>query len=66
MGQHVNAITAGTLDAGYTLEPQASTTRKLVARTLESENGIAFEAGCAITRDVIKNGPDVARRFAAV
>src|SRR5262245_24141896 len=77
MGQHVNAMTAGTFDAGYTLEPQASTMRKLgVARTLEAgvitkyilddENGNAFAAGCAVTGDFIKNRPDVARRFAAV
>jgi NitT/TauT family transport system substrate-binding protein len=77
MGQHVNAMTSGTFDAGYTLEPQASTMRKLgVARTLEAgvitkyilddENGNAFAAGCAVTSDFIKNRPDVARRFAAV
>ena len=77
MGQHVNAMTSGTFDAGYTLEPQASTMRKLgVARTIEAgvitkyilgdENGNAFAAGCAITSDFIKNRPDVARRFAAV
>jgi len=77
MGQHVNVMTSGTFDAGYTLEPQASTMRKLgVARTLEAgvitkyilgnENGNAFAAGCAITSDFIKNRPDVARRFAAV
>src|SRR3984885_7625477 len=53
MGQHVNVMTSGTFDAGYTLEPQASTMRKLgVARTLEAgvitkyilgdENGNAF------------------------
>ncbi len=74
MSQHVNA---GTFDAGYTLEPQASTMRKLgVARTLEAgvitkyilgnENGNAFAAGCALTSDFIKARPDVARRFAAV
>ena len=77
MGQHVNVMSSGTFDAGYTLEPQASTMRKLgVARTLEAgvitkyilddENGNAFAAGCAITSDFIKNRPDVARRFAAV
>jgi NitT/TauT family transport system substrate-binding protein len=77
MGQHVNAMKAGTFDAGYTLEPQASIMRKLgVARTLEAgviakyilgdEDGNAFAAGCAITSDFIKNRPDVARRFAAV
>jgi NitT/TauT family transport system substrate-binding protein len=77
MGQHVNVMTSGTFDAGYTLEPQASTMRKLgVARTIEAgviakyilddENGNAFAAGCAVTSDFIKNRPDVARRFAAV
>lgn len=77
MAQHVNAMTSGAFDAGYTLEPQASTMRKLgVARTLEAgvitkyilgdENGNAFAAGCAITSDFIKNRPDVARRFALV
>ena len=35
MGQHVNAMTAGTFDGGYTLEPNASTMRKMgVATTL--------------------------------
>src|SRR6202049_4912437 len=77
MRQRVNAMTGGTFDAGYTLEPQASTMRKLgVARTLEAgviakyilddENGDAFAAGCAITSDFIRSRPDVARRFAAV
>jgi NitT/TauT family transport system substrate-binding protein len=76
MGQHVNAITAGTFDAGYTLEPQASIMRRLdVARTLEAgliskyilgdEGANAFAAGCAFTSDFIANRPDVARRFAA-
>ena len=77
MSQHVNVMTSGAFDAGYTLEPQASTMRKLgVARTLEAgviakyilgdEDGDAFAAGCAITSDFIKTRPDVARRFAAV
>jgi NitT/TauT family transport system substrate-binding protein len=76
MGQHVNAMTAGTFDAGYTLEPNASTMRKLgVARTLETgliskyilgdESANAFAAGCALTSEFIKTRPDVARRFAA-
>ena len=74
MSQHVNVMTSGSFDAGYTLEPQASTMRKLgVARTLEAgviakyilgdEDGNAFAAGCAVTSDFIKR---VARRFAAV
>ena len=61
MGQHVNAMTAGTFDAGYTLEPNASTMRKLgVARTIEAgviahyilgdPEANAFVAGCALTR----------------
>jgi NitT/TauT family transport system substrate-binding protein len=77
MTQHVNVMTAGTFDAGYTLEPQASTMRKLgVARTLEAgviakyilgdDNGEAFAAGCGITGDFIRNRPDVARRFGLV
>ena len=41
MGQHVNAMTARTFDAGYTLEPNASVMRK---------NGVAttFEAGVIV------------------
>ena len=65
MGQHVNAMTAGTFDGGYTLEPNASTMRKLgVARTLEAgviakyilgdRDANAFAAGCALTSDFIK------------
>ena len=38
MSQHVNVMTSGTFDAGYTLEPQASTMRKLgVARMTARE-----------------------------
>ena len=76
MGQHVNAMTAGTFDAGYTLEPNASTMRKLgVARTIEAgviahyilgdPQANAFVGGCALTSDFIKSRPDVAKRFAA-
>ena len=74
MGQHVNAMTAGTFDAGYTLEPNASTMRKMgVATTLEAglianyvlgnPEANAFVGGCALTTDFIKSKPDVARRF---
>jgi NitT/TauT family transport system substrate-binding protein len=74
MGQHVNAMTAGTFDAGYTLEPNASTMRKMgVATTLEAgviahyvlgnPEANAFVGGCALTTDFIKAKPDVARRF---
>ncbi len=76
MGQHVNAMTAGTFDAGYTLEPNASTMRKLgVASTIEAgviahyvlgdPNANAFVGGCALTSDFIKSRSDVARRFTA-
>ncbi len=76
MGQHVNVMTAGTFDAGYTLEPNASTMRKLgVASTIEAgviahyvlgdPDANAFVAGCAMSSDFIKARPDVAKRFAA-
>jgi NitT/TauT family transport system substrate-binding protein len=76
MGQHVNAMTAGTFDAGYTLEPNASTMRKLgVATTLEAgviakyilgdPKANAWAAGGVVSSDFIKNRPDVAKRFAA-
>jgi NitT/TauT family transport system substrate-binding protein len=76
MGQHVNAMTAGTFDAGYTLEPNASVMRKNgVASTLEA--GViakyilgdpyahAWAAGCVVSSDFIKNRPEVAKRFTA-
>jgi NitT/TauT family transport system substrate-binding protein len=76
MAQHVNAMTAGTFDAGYTLEPNASTMRKLgVASTIEAgviahyilgdPGANAFAAGCAITSEFIKSRPDAAKRFTA-
>ncbi|NVO16368.1 MAG: ABC transporter substrate-binding protein [Rhodoplanes sp.] len=76
MAQHVNAITAGTFDAAFTLEPQASTMRKLgVASTLEAgliakyvlgdPEANAFVAGCVVSSDFVKNRPDVAKRFTA-
>lgn len=74
MAQHVNVMQAGTFDAGYTLEPNASTMRKMgVAETVEAgviahyvlgdPNANAFVGGCALTSEFIKNRPDVARRF---
>jgi NitT/TauT family transport system substrate-binding protein len=74
MGQHVNAMTAGTFDAGYTLEPNASTMRKMgVATTLEAgvvakyvlgdPEANAFVGGAALTTEFIKSRPDVAKRF---
>jgi len=75
MGQHVNAMTAGTFDGGYTLEPNASMMIKAgVARSLEAgviskyilgdEKADAYAAGCAMTSDFIARRPDVAKRFA--
>jgi NitT/TauT family transport system substrate-binding protein len=76
MGQHVNVMQAGTFDAGYTLEPNASTMRKMgIASTIEAgviahyvlgdPNANAFVGGCALTSDFIKNRPNVAKRFSA-
>src|SRR5215211_8904800 len=76
MAQHVNVMQAGTFDAGYTLEPNASTMRKMgVATTIEAgviaryvlgdPDANAFVGGCALTSDFIKGRPDVARRFTA-
>jgi NitT/TauT family transport system substrate-binding protein len=75
MGQHVNAMIAGTFDGGYTLEPSATMMRKLgVATTIESgvisryilgdEMANAYAAGGAMTSDFIASKPDVAKRFA--
>jgi NitT/TauT family transport system substrate-binding protein len=76
MGQHVNAMTAGTFDGGYTLEPNASMMIKAgVARSLEAgviskyilgdEGADSYAAGCAMTTDFIQKRPEVAKRFAA-
>src|SRR5258708_3014643 len=76
MGQHVNAMIAGTFDGGYTLEPNASMMIKAgVARSLEAgviskyilgdEAADAYAAACAMTIDFIHKRPDGARRCAA-
>src|SRR6267378_249851 len=76
MGQHVNAMTAGTFDGGYTLEPNASMMIKAgVAHSIEAgviskyilgdETADAYAAGCAMTGDFIGKRPEVAKRFAA-
>ncbi len=76
MGQHVNAMTAKTFDAGYTLEPNASVMRKNgVATTFEAgviakyvlgdPNANAWVGGCALSSEFIKSKPDVAKRFTA-
>jgi len=69
-------MTAGTFDAGYTLEPSASMMIKAgVARSLEAgliakyilgdETADAYAAGCAMTSDFVQKRPEVARHFAA-
>jgi NitT/TauT family transport system substrate-binding protein len=72
---HVSAMTAGTFDAGYTLEP-AGTMLKANGGAIELEGGIvatyilgrkdalAFAAGGAVTTKFAKERPDVARRYA--
>jgi NitT/TauT family transport system substrate-binding protein len=76
MGQHVNAMTAGTFDAGYTLEPNAAIMRQNgVATTLEAgviakyilgdPRANAWVAGGVISTDFLKNRPDVAKRYSA-
>jgi NitT/TauT family transport system substrate-binding protein len=75
MGQHVNAMKAGTFDGGYTLEPSATIMHDLgIANTVEAgviakyilgnPQADAYAAGCAFTSDFISNRPDVAKRFA--
>jgi NitT/TauT family transport system substrate-binding protein len=74
MGQHVNAMKAGTFDAGYTLEPNATMMKKLdVATTFEAgiiakyvlgdPKANAWVGGCAISTEFVKSRPDVAKRF---
>lgn len=75
MGQHVNAMKAGTFDGGYTLEPSATIMHNLgIAKTVEagviakyilgSPEADAYAAGCAFSTAFISKRPDVAKRFA--
>jgi len=75
MGQHVNAMKAGTFDGGYTLEPAATIMHNLgIADMIEagviakyilgSPNADAYAAGCAFSSTFIAARPDVAKRFA--
>jgi NitT/TauT family transport system substrate-binding protein len=75
MGQHINAMKAGTFDGGYTLEPNATVMNQLgFAKTVEAgviakyilddPEADPFAAGCAFSSEFIKKRPDVARRFA--
>jgi NitT/TauT family transport system substrate-binding protein len=76
MGQHVNAMKAGTFDGGYTLEPSATIIQQIGAGKVVEAGVIAkyilgdpmanaYAAGCAFTTDFINARPDVAKRFAA-
>ncbi len=75
MGQHINAMKAGTFDGGYTLEPNASVMNQLgFAKTVEAgviakyvlgdPEADPFAAGCAFSSEFIGKRPGVARRFA--
>lgn len=75
MGQHVNAMKAGTFDGGYTLEPSATIMTNMgIAKVLDAgviskyilgdEKADAYAAGCAFSTDFIEKRPDVAKRFA--
>ncbi|MDB5593246.1 MAG: hypothetical protein JWM36_207 [Hyphomicrobiales bacterium] len=74
--QHVNALTAGTFDAAYTLEPAATILATTgAARTLEAglvatyvlgdSKANGWIAGTAMTSDFIKTKPEAAKKFAA-
>jgi NitT/TauT family transport system substrate-binding protein len=75
MGVHVGALAAGTFDAAYTLEPQATIAeRQGAARRLEAgviaryligrEGAQAWAAGGALTGKFLQEKPEVAARFA--
>jgi NitT/TauT family transport system substrate-binding protein len=75
MGQHINAMKAGTFDGGYTLEPNASVMNQLgFAKTVEAgviakyvlndPKADPFAAGCAFSSDFINKRPEVSKRFA--
>jgi NitT/TauT family transport system substrate-binding protein len=76
IGQHINALTSGTFDAAYTLEPAGAVLRKTgAARTIEAgliakyvlgdPDANAWVAGTALNSEFIKTRPEVARKFAA-
>jgi len=76
MGLHNNAMIAGTFDAGYTLEPNATVMNQsgsaktfqagVIARTVfKDANANAWAGGGVMSSTFIKNKPDVARRYAA-
>jgi NitT/TauT family transport system substrate-binding protein len=73
--QHLGALKAGTYDAGYTLEPNATVMRKQgIASTLEAgviahyvlgdPKADAFVGGGVMSSRFINDRPDVAKRYA--
>jgi len=75
MGVHVGALAAGTFDAAYTLEPQATIAeRQGAARRLEAgviathligrPDAQAWAAGAALTGKFLDARPEIAARFA--
>ncbi len=76
LGQHINALTAGTFDAAYTLEPAGAVLRKsgaavtleagLVAKyVLGDPEANAWIAGTAMSSDFLNAKPEAAKKFAA-
>ena len=74
--QHVNALTAGTFDAAYTLEPAATilastgggTTLEaglIATYVLGDDKANGWAAGTAMSGDFIKSKPAAAKKFAA-
>jgi NitT/TauT family transport system substrate-binding protein len=74
--QHVNALTAGTFDAAYTLEPAATilsstgggTTLEaglIATYILGDDKANGWAAGTAMAGDFIKTKPEAAKKFAA-
>lgn len=75
MNLHVDAMTKGTFDLGYTLEPTATVMVEQGAKPLEAgvistyiigrKEALAFAAGAALSSAFIESQPDVAARYAA-
>ncbi len=75
LGLHVGAMTAGTFDAGYTLEPAATMLQTaggarllqkglIATYVLGNPEALAFAAGGAMRGDFVRSQPDVAKRYA--
>jgi len=75
MGNHIGAMKSGNFDGGYTLEALASImvdqgiakrleTGVIAKYMLNDETAEAYAAGAAVSGEMIKDRPDVAKRFA--